>query len=106
MEVFYALYINFLHSFTQNKVVDTTLLSQTVLVYDLKAKRYERKLSGCYIAPAPSHEYVLLDGERLMGPSDTRTHLIIWNLVSGHAMQRIKTNFKEMERRSVPQGRS
>ena len=72
---------------------------QTVLVYDLKAKKYERKMTGCYIAPAPSHEYVLLDGERLLGPSETRTHLIIWSLVSGHALQRIKTNFKEMERK-------
>ncbi|XP_070200834.1 NACHT and WD repeat domain-containing protein 2-like isoform X2 [Littorina saxatilis] len=83
---------------------DSRPVFQTVLVYDLKAKRYERKLTGCYIAPAPSHEYVLLEGERLMGPSETRTHFIIWSLVSGHAVQRIKTNFKEMERRKMESG--
>nr|KAG5686694.1 hypothetical protein BaRGS_013593 [Batillaria attramentaria] len=83
---------------------DSRPVFQTVLIYDLKAKRYEKKLTGCYIAPAPSHEYVLLDGDRLMGPSDTRTHLIIWSLVSGHAVQRIKTNFKEMERRKLEAG--
>ncbi|KAL8572753.1 hypothetical protein ACOMHN_030335 [Nucella lapillus] len=77
---------------------------QTTIVYDLKANKYERKLTGCYIAPAPSHEYILLDGERLLGPSETRSHLVIWSLVSGHAVQRIKTSFKEMERRKMEAG--
>ncbi|XP_076450611.1 NACHT domain- and WD repeat-containing protein 1-like [Babylonia areolata] len=83
---------------------DSRPVFQTVLIYDLKAKRYERKLTGCYIAPAPSHEYILLDGDRLMGPSETRTHLIIWSMTSGHAVQRIKTNFKAMERRKLEAG--
>ncbi|PVD33550.1 hypothetical protein C0Q70_04807 [Pomacea canaliculata] len=74
---------------------------QTVLVYDLKAKRYERRLKDCYIVPSLSHEYVLLDGERLLGPSENRSHFIIWSLTTGQVVQRIKTNFKEMERRKM-----
>lgn len=73
-----------------------------MLVYDLKAKRYERRLKDCYIVPSPSHEYVLLDGERLLGPSENRSHFIIWSLTTGQVVQRIKTNFKEMERRYFP----
>ena len=61
---------------------------QTVLVYDLKLKKYVRKLPGCYIVPAPSHEYVLLDDDSLLSPSDNRSHFIIWNLVTGHPVSR------------------
>lgn len=79
---------------------------RTVLVYDLKLKKYIRKLTGCYIVPAPSHEYTLLDGDSLLGPSDNRSHFIIWSLVTGHPLVRIKTAFKELERakagRSIP----
>ncbi|KAK6972686.1 NACHT domain- and WD repeat-containing protein 1-like isoform x3, partial [Biomphalaria glabrata] len=64
---------------------------QTVLVYDLKLKKYVRKLTGCYIVPAPSHEYVLLDNDCLLGPSESRSHFVIWNLLTGHEVTRIKT---------------
>lgn len=83
---------------------DSRPVFQTVLVYDLKLKKYTRRLPGCYIVPAPSHEYVLLDNDSLLGPSDNRSHFIIWNLVNGHAAARIKTNFKELERRRMEQG--
>ncbi|RUS77155.1 hypothetical protein EGW08_015078, partial [Elysia chlorotica] len=82
---------------------DSRPVFQTVLVYDLKLKKYVRRLPGCYIVPAPSHEYVLLDNDSLLGPSDNRSHFIIWNLVTGHAAYRIKTNFKELERRRLEQ---
>ncbi|GFO41708.1 NACHT domain- and WD repeat-containing protein 1-like isoform x3 [Plakobranchus ocellatus] len=83
---------------------DSRPVFQTVLVYDLRLKKYVRRLPGCYIVPAPSHEYVLLDNDSLLGPSDNRSHFIIWNLVTGHAASRIKTNFKELERRRMEQG--
>ncbi|XP_070531570.1 uncharacterized protein [Ptychodera flava] len=71
---------------------------QTIYIYDLKTKKYERKLAGVFIVPSPAHEYRLLDGDLLMGLSDNRDHLICWNLVTGHVVQRIKTKFKEIER--------
>ncbi|GFR71930.1 NACHT domain- and WD repeat-containing protein 1 [Elysia marginata] len=43
---------------------DSRPVFQTVLVYDLRLKKYVRRLPGCYIVPAPSHEYVLLDNDR------------------------------------------
>ncbi|KAL5007519.1 hypothetical protein ScPMuIL_016325 [Solemya velum] len=72
---------------------------QTVLTYDLMSKRYTGKLTGCYITPCPQHEYVLLDDEHLMGLSDNRTHFVIWSLVTGHVVFRIKTKFREEERK-------
>ncbi|XP_035825261.1 uncharacterized protein LOC101859566 [Aplysia californica] len=87
-----------------NVTEDARPVFQTVLVYDLKLKKYVRKLPGCYIVPAPSHEYVLLDNDSLLGPSDNRSHFIIWNLVTGHASSRIKTGFRELERRRMEQG--
>ncbi|XP_077986889.1 uncharacterized protein LOC144441205 isoform X2 [Glandiceps talaboti] len=71
---------------------------QTIYIYDLKTKKYERKLTGVFIVPSQAHEYRLLDGNLLMGLSDSRDHLICWSLVTGHVVQRIKTKFKEMER--------
>ncbi|KAK6191904.1 hypothetical protein SNE40_003480 [Patella caerulea] len=78
-----------------NATDDSKPVFQTVLIYNLETKRYERKLTSCYIVPAPSHEYVLLDDEHLMGPSDNRSHFVVWNLVSGHVVYRIRPEFKE-----------
>ena len=72
---------------------------QTVLIYNLRTKRYEKKLTDCYIVPAPSREYLVIDDDHLMGPSDNRTHFIIWSLVTGHVVHRIRTNFKKLEQR-------
>ncbi|XP_041466709.1 uncharacterized protein LOC121417179 isoform X3 [Lytechinus variegatus] len=67
---------------------------QTVFMYDLGTKKYIRKLTGVFIVPSPAHEYRLLDGELLLGLSETRDHFIAWNLESGHIKFRIKTGFK------------
>ena len=46
--------------------------SQTLLVYDLIKRSYSRRQTGLYIAPCPQHEYRLLDGQILLGLSETR----------------------------------
>ncbi|XP_072025934.1 LOW QUALITY PROTEIN: uncharacterized protein [Amphiura filiformis] len=71
---------------------------QTIYVYNLKTKKYVRKLTGVFIVPSPTHEYKLLDGELLLGLSESRDHLIVWDLVSGHMKYRIKNSFKELWR--------
>ncbi|XP_071477880.1 uncharacterized protein [Diadema antillarum] len=71
-----------------------TQVFQTVFIYDLGTKKYVRKLTGVFIVPSPAHEYRLLDGELLLGLSETRDHFIAWNLVSGHIKFRIKKNFR------------
>ena len=71
-------------------------LYKTVYIYDLKTKKYVRKLTGCFIAPAPAHEYVILDDDHLMGLSDSRTHFVVWSLVTGHVVDRIKNNFEQL----------
>ncbi|XP_033751620.1 uncharacterized protein LOC117335608 isoform X2 [Pecten maximus] len=65
---------------------------QTVFIYDLREKKYLKKLSGCYITPCPAHEYVMLDYEHLLGLSDNRSHFVVWSLVNGHVVRRIKPN--------------
>ncbi|CAG5115341.1 unnamed protein product [Candidula unifasciata] len=85
-----------------SSVIDDPLpVFRTVLVYDLKLKKYIRKLAGCYIVPAPSHEYTLLESDSLLGLSDNRSHFIVWSLVKGHVVFRIKTAFREMARAKV-----
>ncbi|XP_067654406.1 uncharacterized protein [Haliotis asinina] len=83
---------------------DAKPVFQTVLRYNLKTKRYDKKLTGCYIVPAPTHEYMLLDEDHLMGPSDSRTHFMVWSLQTGHVVYRIKTNFRELERLKMMDG--
>ncbi|XP_071100167.1 uncharacterized protein [Haliotis cracherodii] len=83
---------------------DAKPVFQTVLRYNLKTKRYDKKLTGCYIVPAPTHEYMLLDENHLMGPSDSRTHFMVWSLKTGHVLYRIKTNFRELERLKLMDG--
>ncbi|XP_069132997.1 NACHT and WD repeat domain-containing protein 2-like isoform X2 [Argopecten irradians] len=65
---------------------------QTVFIYDLREKKYLKKLTGCYITPCPAHEYVMLDNENLLGLSDNRSHFVVWSLVNGHVVRRIKPN--------------
>ena len=70
---------------------------KTVIVYDLLEKKYESKVEGCYIVPSPPHEYVFLDDEKLMGLADNRGHFVIWSVISGQVIHRIKCNFKDRE---------
>ncbi|XP_033099219.1 uncharacterized protein LOC117102881 isoform X2 [Anneissia japonica] len=74
---------------------------QTVFMYDLRLKKYLRKLNQVFIVPSPAHEYRLLEGDLLMGMSENRDHLIVWNLENGHIKYRIKTKFRELERQRV-----
>lgn len=65
---------------------------QTIFIYDLREKKYTKKITGCYITPCPAHEYVMLDNEHLLGLSDNRSHFVVWSLVNGHPASRIKPN--------------
>ena len=75
---------------------DEVLAFHTVRIFDIKNRKYRHSAGAadeCTIFAAPEHEYVLLDddGEQLMGPSETRSHFIVWNLVTGAVLYRIKT---------------
>ncbi|XP_016335060.1 uncharacterized protein LOC107683518 [Sinocyclocheilus anshuiensis] len=72
-----------------------TSVYQTLLVYDLLKKSYIKKQTGLFIVPCPRQDYRLLDGEILLGLSETRDHLILWDLDSGYIKGRIKTSYKE-----------
>ncbi|KAK0131674.1 NACHT domain- and WD repeat-containing protein 1 [Merluccius polli] len=69
---------------------------QTLLVYDLVERTYLRRKTGLYVVPCPQQEYNLLeDGRILLGLSETRDHLILWDLESGYIQDRIKPSRKE-----------
>ncbi|XP_064878055.1 uncharacterized protein LOC115117676 [Oncorhynchus nerka] len=68
---------------------------QTLLVYDLIKRSYVRRQSGLYIVPCPRHEYRLLEGQLLLGLSETRNHLILWDLESGYIKGRMKASHTE-----------
>ncbi|KAG7461821.1 hypothetical protein MATL_G00195090 [Megalops atlanticus] len=75
---------------------------QTLLIYDLVKKSYVKRQSGLYVIPCPQHEYRLLEGQLLLGMSETRDHLILWDLESGHIKGRIKASHKESLLSSTP----
>ncbi|KAJ8262209.1 hypothetical protein GJAV_G00163800 [Gymnothorax javanicus] len=68
---------------------------QTLLVYDLLKKTYIKRQSGLFVIPCPQQDYRLLEGELLLGLSETRDHLILWDLETGHIKGRIKASFRE-----------
>ena len=84
---------------TEKGLKDSKPVFKTIMHYDLKIKKYVRKVKGCTIVPSPSHEYVLLDSETLLGPSDNRTHFILWNMITGKEMFSIKQSFKDVDRK-------
>lgn len=69
---------------------DVVAVYQTVLIYSLKTKKFIRKLSDTFIVPSPAHEYHLLEGDLVMGLSESRDHLIVWGLDNGQIKFRIK----------------
>ncbi|PIK55655.1 hypothetical protein BSL78_07426 [Apostichopus japonicus] len=69
---------------------DAVAVYQTVYVYSLKTKKFIRKVSDTFIVPSPAHEYHLLEGELMMGLSESRDHLIVWCLENGQIKFRIK----------------
>ncbi|KAK3567409.1 hypothetical protein QTP86_019864 [Hemibagrus guttatus] len=72
-----------------------TPVYQTLLVYDLLTRSYIKKQSGLFIVPCPEQDYRLMKGELLLGLSETRDHLIMWDLNSGYIKGRIKMNHKD-----------
>ncbi|KAB5579452.1 hypothetical protein PHYPO_G00195220 [Pangasianodon hypophthalmus] len=72
-----------------------TPVYQTLLVYDLLTRSYIKKQSGLFIVPCPEQDYQLMKGELLLGLSETRDHLIMWDLNSGYIKGRIKMNHKD-----------
>ncbi|XP_041821593.1 uncharacterized protein LOC121626912 [Chelmon rostratus] len=69
---------------------------QTLLVYDLIKRRYVRRLTGITVVPCPQHEYRLLeDGQTLLGLSENRDHMILWDLESGVIKHEIKPSHRE-----------
>ncbi|XP_072904178.1 uncharacterized protein [Hemitrygon akajei] len=68
---------------------------QTLLMYDLLKKKYTTKLTGLYIIPSPKHEYRILEGELLLGLSEYRDHLVIFNLKTGFIKERIRPTYKD-----------
>ncbi|XP_030018609.1 uncharacterized protein LOC115438877 [Sphaeramia orbicularis] len=66
---------------------------QTLLVYDLLKRSYVRRQTGMSIIPCPQHEYRLLeDGRTLLGLSETRDHLVLWDLDSGSIKHQIQAS--------------
>ncbi|XP_041042816.1 uncharacterized protein LOC121277430 [Carcharodon carcharias] len=68
---------------------------QTLLMYDLLKKKFSKKLTGLYIIPCPKHEYRILPGDLLLGLSEYRDHLVIWNLKTGSIKERIRPMYKD-----------
>ncbi|XP_051231416.1 uncharacterized protein LOC127349591 [Dicentrarchus labrax] len=69
---------------------------QTLLVYDLIKRSYVRRQTGIAVIPCLQHEYRLLeDGRTLLGLSETRDHLILWDLDFGSIKHEIKASHRE-----------
>ncbi|KAG5260928.1 hypothetical protein AALO_G00298090 [Alosa alosa] len=78
-------------SFTES----ATPVYQTLLVYDLLKRSYIKKQTGLFVVPCPQNDYTMLKDQVLLGLSDTRDHLILWDLDSGYIKGRIKPSHKE-----------
>ncbi|TDH00018.1 hypothetical protein EPR50_G00200110 [Perca flavescens] len=69
---------------------------QTLLVYDLIKRSYVRRQTGITVYSCPQHEYrVLGNGRTLLGLSETRDRLILWDLDSGSIKHEIKLSHRE-----------
>ncbi|XP_031730175.1 uncharacterized protein LOC116398207 isoform X2 [Anarrhichthys ocellatus] len=81
---------------TKPPVIVTHLTFQTLLVYDLIKRSYVRRQTGITDIPCPQHEYRLLeDGQPLLGLSETRAHLVLWDLDSGSIKHEITPSHRE-----------
>ncbi|KAJ0006463.1 hypothetical protein NQD34_013736, partial [Periophthalmus magnuspinnatus] len=78
---------------------EISLLWQTLLVFDLIKRSYVRRQTGLAIIPCPQHEYRLLEnGATLLGLSETRDCLILWDLDSGSIKHRLDSRvFKDLQ---------
>ena len=79
---------------SEKALKDGKTVYKRIMHYDLKLKKYVKKVKNCAIVPSPAHEYILLDNESLLGPSDNRKHFIIWNVNTGQEMFTIRQSLK------------
>ncbi|KAL0970488.1 hypothetical protein UPYG_G00242740 [Umbra pygmaea] len=68
---------------------------QTLLVYDLIKRSYVRRQCGLNIVQCPQHEYRVLEGPLLLGLSETRDYLVVWDLESGYVRGRMNVSHTE-----------
>ncbi|CAH1246346.1 NWD1 [Branchiostoma lanceolatum] len=69
---------------------------QTIYIYDLQTKKFDKKITGLYIVPSPQHEYTIIDNN-LLGLSENRSHIIAWSLDTGMVVYRLRANFRKQE---------
>ncbi|XP_018549377.2 NACHT domain- and WD repeat-containing protein 1 [Lates calcarifer] len=86
------------HSFKLYIFTDRSLNRfQTLLVYDLIKRSYVRRQTGIAFIPCLQHEYRLLeDGQSLLGLSETRDHLLLWDLGSCSIKHELKPSHREL----------
>ncbi|KAK3103400.1 hypothetical protein FSP39_018953 [Pinctada imbricata] len=73
---------------------DARPVFQDIHIYDLLHKKFVKKIEKCFITPCPAHEYVILNEEHMLGLSPNRNYFIIWSIVNGHEVQKIKPVIK------------
>ncbi len=71
------------------------MVYRSLFVYDLLQRKFTHRVKGCYIVPCPVHEYRMLSDEHLMGLSESRNHFVVWSIVTGQVVYRIRKNFRE-----------
>ncbi|XP_076821658.1 uncharacterized protein LOC143468371 isoform X1 [Clavelina lepadiformis] len=73
------------------------LVFKTIYIYDLRTKKYTKKLHPVTVTVCPSHEYRILGFDKLLAVSHDRTYFVIWSLISGEVLSKLRLNFSKYE---------
>lgn len=76
---------------------DEVLVYRTMKAYDLHQGCWRSEADGLTVPVFPVDDYVLLSDDQLLGPSDSRSQFLIWEVATGNILFQIKIPFREKE---------
>lgn len=56
---------------------------ETIYVYNLLLRKYERKLHPVQINMCPPDQYHVIGNDKLIGTSSDHLHLVVWSIITG-----------------------
>ncbi|XP_077971854.1 uncharacterized protein LOC120345690 [Styela clava] len=70
---------------------------ETIYVYNLLLRKYERKLHPVRINMCPPDHYHVIDNDKLIATSMDRISFVVWSIITGNILYQIHSNFPAYE---------
>lgn len=83
---------NVLVTLNQRGQMEGKTAFQSLGIYELRTQKLVRRIRDAFIFVANEDEYVIVDDDKLIGPSDMHVHFLVYSLTSGQLLRRLRAS--------------